>query len=384
MKKRLLIFLGLIALVICANASKVVPVRFDTSISPGGSKEFTLNINGTKGEYNQSLLIYASDLFMHRNGALSFTRRESGISAVEWIKIDTEKISLFEGQSKKVKFKISVPYNAKPGEYYAVIMVDPENFTKVKDKDKAVSLLMKTRVSVVIILDVPGRNYEKKGEVVETKVNVTDSVTQIISTFKNTGNIHLDISGEGIVRSDDGRINYGRFTLKAPGSSKEKAFIFPGAMRDFVGVFDRQLPKGEYLVDISFDYGYQFKKAEQSQKFVVKRGFSSNENKNEFLSLESKELNLQIPEGGRRTQVIRVTNIDYRPLNINILSDNWIEVIPNNLNLKPGEVRNVMAIVSVSKYENDQKESIITLKTDRGMGSQIKVLVSSNKKIDLN
>lgn len=377
--KNFLIFLCLIFATSYAYAAKVTPVRFDVSIAPGASKEFVLNITGSKGEYNQNLMIYASDLFMNRNGALSFTRRESRISAVNWIKTETEEISLMEDQSKQIKFKISVPLGAKPGEYYAVVMVDPKEFTKVKDKDRALALQMKTRVAVVIILDVPGRIYQKDGEIVEVKVNGTDSLVSVISTFKNLGNIHLDVVGEGVIRSADGRMNYGKFLFKAPGSSQKEAFVFPDAMRDFEGVLERPLPKGEYLVDVSFDFGYEFKKAKQSTKFSIERELSIDEDENEFLALVSKELKLQIPEGGRRTEIIKITNTDYRPIKVDVVSDAWVKFSPNNLILKPGEVRNVMATISVPSYEGNEKESTVTLKTDRGMDSQIKILAFKEK-----
>jgi hypothetical protein len=227
---------------------------------------------------------------------------------------------------------------------------------------------------------VPGRTYIKKGEVTEVKILDTDSLVGVSATFKNNGDIHLDVLGEAVIRSTDGRTNYGKFALKALSSAKDAAFIFPEAIRDFEGALKRQLPAGDYLVEVSFNYGYEFKKAHLTQKFSIKRTIPVKEEKAEFLRVNNQDLKLIIPAGGRRTQVLSLTNIDYRPLKVNIESDNWIKVTPDSLILKTGEVRNIMLTMSVAEYDNSQKkESVILFKTDRGLSSKTQVLVSALK-----
>lgn len=380
MKRLKLLFLALVLSFSYVYGAKVSPVRFDLSIARGASQEFTLNLVGSKGSYNQDLIIYPSDLFMSRTGSLSFDIRDSKISAVKWIKIEKNKLSLLEDQSKDVKFKISIPSNAIPGEYYAVIMVEPTSFTKAIDKDKPIQLEMKSRVAIVIILEVPGRTYSKKGEVSGVKVAETDTLIKIASSFKNSGNIHLDVVADATIKSGDGKINFGKFELSAISSPQRAAFIFPDAIRDFEGVLHRQLPAGEYLADVSYDYGYAFNKAHQTLKFTITRKNLLKEDKAQFLSLNTKDLRLHIPKGGRRTQVITVTNIDYRPLNIQIESEEWLKINPDNIVLKSGEVRNLLLNISVPEYDESQtKEAIICFKTDRGLSSEMKVFVTGLK-----
>ncbi len=377
-KTLLILFLAIFS-VSKINAARVTPVRFDMSIAPGQSQEFTLNLSGSKGEYSQSLMVYITDLSMARNGAFGFERTESSSSAAKWIKLENQKMTLFENQTKPVKFQVSIPANATPGEYYCIIMVEPEKFTDLKDKVKPIMMQMKTRVAVAIILDVPGRVYEKKGEATEVHVLETENLLKISSTFKNSGNMHLDVIGEATIRSADGRISFGKFNLKASGSSKPKTFILPGAMRDFEGSLDRLLPSGEYRIDVSYNYGYDFKKATRSEKFTVVRKKPLKENAVELLALGTKDLKLLVPEGGRRTEVIKLTNLDYRPLAVEISADSEvISISPSKVVLKPGEVRNVMATVSIKKYDGEKKEGVITFKTERGLSSKIKVVALKN------
>lgn len=381
MKRKMLLCFALILFISCAYAAKVSPVRFDITIARGSSQEFKLNLIGSKGLYNQDLMIYPSDLSMNRIGALSFdTIPGKKNSCIKWIKMETNKISLLEEQSKELKFKISIPSNTAPGEYYAVIMIEPVVSFDIKDPKNPIVMHMKSRVAVVIVLDVPGRTYIKKGEVSDIKILETDSLIRISASFKNTGDIHLDALGEAIIRSVDSKTNYGKFNLRALGSPKDESFIFPEAIRDFEGVLNRQLPAGDYLAEVSFNYGYDFKKARQIARFSVKRKIEVNEDKAEFLRLNNQDLKLLIPQGGRRAQVVTVTNIDYRPLNVSITADDWVKVAPNNFILKPGEVRNIMLTMSVAEYDTSlKKEAVIQLKTDHGAGSEIKILVSGAK-----
>lgn len=380
MKKTILLCLTLSLFLSCAYAVKVSPVRFDVSVARGSSQEFTLKIFGSKGAKNQDLVLYPSDLSMNRGGAFSFDSVPGKNSAVQFIQIEKRNLLLLEDQVKEVKFKVSIPFNAQPGEYYAVILVEPSKYTVVDDKSRKLKFLMMIRPAVVVILEVPGRTYEKKGEALDLQVLKTDSLVGIKAAFKNASFIHLDVVGEATVRSIDGKINYGTFSLNALSSPTKAAFVFPGNIRDFVGALDRQLPTGDYTIEASFNYGYDFKKERIVQKFSVTRKKPLDESKSECLRLKSNNLDLFIPEGGRLTKIITLTNIDYQPLSIKVSSSDWVKVLPDSLTLRPGEVRNIMATVSVAKYDASQKkETLVYFKPDRGKNSELKVLATGLK-----
>ncbi len=380
MKRKILLCLALSLFLSCAYAVKVSPVRYDVSVARGSSQEFTLKVFGSKGAKSQDLVLYPSDLSMNRGGAFSFDSVPGKNSAVQFIEMGQKDLALFEDQAKEVKFKISVPLNAQPGEYYAVILVEPSKYTVVDDKSRKLKFLMMVRPAVVVILEVPGRTYEKKGEALDLQVLKTDSLVGITASFKNTSFIHLDVSGDAVVRSVDGKINYGTFGLNALSSPTKAAFIFPGNIRDFTGALNRQLPAGDYIVEASFSYGSSFKKERVVQKFSVVRKKPLNDSKSECLRLKSNNLDLFIPDGGRLTKTITLTNIDYRPLSVKINSSDWVKIIPDSLTLKPGEVRNIMATVLVAKYDASQKqESLVYFKPERGKSAELKVFATCSK-----
>lgn len=378
MKRKLLFMVASLFIISYVYGVRVSPIRFDLKIAPGTSQEMTINISGSRGFASQDLMIYTSDLYMTRSGALLFDVRKSRNSCMDWIELETKRLSVFESEQKQVKFKVDIPYSATPGEYYAVIMVEPTEFSGVRDRTKPLVTQIKSRVAIVIVLDVPGRSYVKQGEIVDLKVLETDKLLKISSAFRNTGDIHLDVLAEATIRSEDGRVNYGKFDLNARASAKRAAFIFPDAIRDFEGGLERQLPAGNYMLEVSYDYGYKFRKANKKMPFTITRQGSVDESNDEFIALEDSKLSLAIPEGARRTEVVSVSNIDYRPLSIEVETPDWIRVVPKQLVLKPGESRNVMLIVSVDKYRDDQKKTaLINFKADRGKNSVLSLELSS-------
>jgi len=378
----ILVFFCLILIVGSVYSFRVSPVRLDLTISRGKTMEVVLTLTGSKGTGREHLLIFPTDISMERNGSLNFNRLEGfEHSAVPWIKLGEERVMLIEGQEKDLKFKISVPRSVNPGEYYAVVMVEPTEFTDVKAEDKPFMIQMKSRIAVVIVINVPGRIYEKKGEAVSANIEEIDGKINIVSTFHNLGDIHLDVGGIATIRSKDRRTSFGQVKLMATGSQKDAAFIFPGNMRDFVGVLERPLPRGEYVVDVAFDYGYKFKKARLGSSFFVARETEIDESETEFLLVDPSVIKLELPNGAFRTQIIKVVNTDYRSLNVSIISkDEWIDVSLSSFTLGPGQIKNLKVVLSISEDRKEEMIGKIIFKPDRGKSTELELSVLEPKR----
>ena len=377
MKKIAILFCLCLMLTSFVSAFRVTPARLDLTIPRGTTQELVLVLMGSKSVKPETLTVYPTDISMSREGGLKFDRLEGfKHSAVPWIKLGETNYTLMEKQTKELKFKISVPLNAVPGEYYSVIMVEPTEFANVKVKDEPLMLRMKSRIAVVIVIDVPGRTYERKGEATSVSVQETDGKLKILSTFYNVGDIHLDVTGMASIRSKDGKMSFGQIKLLGTNNPKEPAFVFPGNMRDFEGVLDKKLPKGEYIIDAMFDYGYKFKRANTSSPFSVIRETDLDESKTEFLIVD-KKLDIQVPVGALRTKVVKISNSDYRAINVSFVSDSWVRVEPQSLALNPGQSRNIR--LTISNDGKSQKETMVIVKPDRGMSSEIKLSISEEK-----
>lgn len=365
-----------------ASAFRVTPARLDLTITRGANQEVILTLLGSNPAKPETLMVFPTDISMMRSGGLKFERIEDfRFSAVPWIKLEENNYTLINKQTKELKFKISVPMNAVPGEYYSVVMVEPTEFADIRDKAKPLMLQMKSRLAVVIVIDVPGRIYEKKGDVFSSSVHEDNGKLNIYSTFNNAGNIHLDVTGTASIRSKDGKTRFAQIKLLATGNPKEEAFIFPGNMRDFEGTLDKPLPKGEYVVDVAFDYGNKLKKATARSNFSITREVYIDETKNEFLNLESKTIELVVPAGALRTQVLKVSNTDYRTINVSVSSEKWVEAEPKSFTLQPGESKNIKATISPTAYKQPIMETKIIFNPDRGMNSEVKLFLSEKAKV---
>lgn len=382
--KKVLIFIVFLSFCVYSYGAKVSPVKFNLEITKGSTEKYALSIIGSRdGSLKQDLIISTSDLWMSKSGALLFDRKiGSTHSAVDWIKFDNTEITAVKDKIVKANFRISVPYDATPGEYYSIIFVEPKVGEIVKiDRGKNVDF--KAVVGVLVIINVPGRSYQKTGRVVEDSVVVDDKFISIKSSYQNTGNIHQNVLAEAVIKSADGKTVFGKYSLKGAGSSLTEVgdyFIFPDStILDFECKFDNLLPNGDYIVETSYDYGYSYRKARGSQKFSVSRKTSLNEENQEFVLLGDKDLILNLPENGRSSKIVKLSNIDYRPIGVKIESNDWVKISPSIISLKSGESKNVMVVVN-PKYEGKiKKECSIIFETDRGKDLTLKIL-SNNKK----
>jgi hypothetical protein len=396
-------------------AFKVSPVKFELTIPRGQSRDIALILNGTKGMNIENLAVYATDLSISKTGVYDFKRIEdSKFSAVPWIKLNEAKIALMEGQKKNLKFKISVPLSALPGEYYSLIMIDPSDLKRIPAKDKPLAVYFKSRIYVALILNVPGRTYEKKARAAAAEmIPVSRRLVQEIqaekaqnkydakhdffhalpdfeqlggkalirATFQNTGNTHLYASGTAVVRSRDRRTSFGKIKLAAMGSAKEEAFTFPGDERYFVGVWDKTLPRGEYTVDVTFDYGAKVKMASASADFKIASGLQDDEARKELLRLEPPFLDLVVPAGALRTIVLKLSNTDFRPLSVSATAPgDWLRVEPNRFTLQPGESRNIRLIVTMAAYKQPLLKTKIVFVADRGKKAELVLTLSEKAK----
>jgi len=360
------------------NAFRVSPVRLDLEIPRGQTKEITLNLLGSKGVKVENLIVFVTDISMERNGTLKFDRLEGfKHSAVPWFKFEQKEFRLLERQSKELKLKIMVPRTAEPGEYYSVLMCEPTEFTSLRLEDKLAVLKMKSRVAVVFVIDVPGRIYEKKGEAISAKVEEIDGKIKITSSFRNAGNIHLDVSSIAVIQNDDGRTTFGQIKLSSSGrESKEKEFVFPSSVLDFTGILDKPLPMGKYTVDVVFDYGYKFRKTRKKANFSINRETNVDESEIELLSVEPKEIKIELSEGAFRVKPIKIVNVDCRTLRVFVeTEDEWLNVTPSELTLKPGEKKVLKAVLSIPRDKKDKRVGEIVFKLDRGKIIKIPVVV---------
>ena len=350
MKKVIILFLTIFVPNIIF-AYKVQPLNYDLTLNRGESTELELTLTGSKQDGLEYLSIYLTDLSMARDGSLLFPINGGKYSAKDWIKLSDKRASLSYKKGLTYKFKVSVPYTAKPGEYYCTIMLDPDDVVQFDVTEKKVSVGKKSRVAVVVLIKVPGLTTPKDAKVLDSDFETGDK-NKISATLENLSIEHLKVSGTASVTSKDGTLGFGTVALITQYTKEGKTFVFPSSTIDFYGTLDRTLPSGEYVLEVSFDYGYYSKRATYKKDFFVKRDVPLDESKANFLELETNEIKMIVPPNSLRTKDISITNTDYRPITFKLTNDDWIKVKPSSpqITLKPGEKRWFRVVISISDY----------------------------------
>ena len=156
-----------------AHAFKVEPLVSRMELKRGEKKELVITLENTATRtlhFEARATDYAKDPF----GSNVFFREAYGEhSALEWMDLDSTKLTVFPKDIKEVHLTIKVPYTAEPGEYYATVMfdcLDPWIHGTVFQAEEYLSS------PSIFLIQVPGRKSQlrKEAEVVEVRTILPD------------------------------------------------------------------------------------------------------------------------------------------------------------------------------------------------------------------
>lgn len=384
MKKTLMfgLVLTLVLLMVPASyAFRVSPAKIEDFVIPKGKTGVAV-LHLTGSVMNEKIKVYPTDIIVDRRGNLSFEKLENWkYSCLDWIKLPEERIlTLSKNRVKELEFRIKVPYTAKPGQYYACIMVEPTEFTPVKGKIGGITTVigLKSRIAVPIIITVPGRIAKLDGKVISAEVRAEKEEVKILATFKNEGNVIEEVRGKAQIVNKENKKVYDVVTLKAlnPSAADGMGKVFPETLRDFEGVVKRPLPIGEYEARISFNYGIKFRQARARAEFAITQEIAKSQKELLVLVVEPEILELLMPRGGRLLKAVKVSNLDFNPLEIEAISSNrWIKVEPSKFRIPAGRSKNLRVIVTIPQGEEVRRTGKIVFKPERGKPVAVEVVV---------
>jgi len=388
MKKILMFGLVLMLIFLTVSAShafRVFPAKIEgVEIPRGKTGVGVLHLKGSV--MNEKIKLYPTDIIMDRRGNLSFKKLENWkYSCLDWIKLPEERIlTLSKSRVKELEFKVKVPYTAKPGQYYACIMIEPTEFTPVKRKIGGITTILnlKNRIAVPVIITVPGRIAKLDGKVISAEVRAEKEEVKILATFKNEGNVIEEVRGKAQIVNKENKKVYDVVTLKALGSSVADGMgkIFPETLRDFEGVVKRPLPIGKYEARISFDYGIKFRQARARTEFVITQEIAKSQKELLVLAVEPGILELLMSRGGRLLKGVKVSNLDFNPLEVEAISNNqWIKISPEKFMIPAGRSKNLRIVITIPQGEEPQRTGKIAFKPERGKSAVVNVVVKSRE-----
>lgn len=374
----ILLFMSLVMILTLTSncfAFRVSPAKIEgVTISKGKTGIGILHLRGSV--INEKTKIFPMDIIVDRRGNLNFERLEDWkYSCFSWIKLPEVRIlTLTEGKTKELEFKIKVPYNAKPGEYYACIMVEPTEFTPIKGEIGGVTtvLNLKSRIAVPIIIEVPGRIRKLGGRVIDTSVGIGKEEIKVLATFQNMGNVIEEVRGNArIINKADKKI-YDVVTLKAlnPSAADGMGRVFPETLRDFEGIVKRPLPTGNYEIRVAFDYGLKVRKARARADFSVTQELAISLAELLTLATESELLEFQLKPGGMVMEGLEIINLDFQSLRVAISTFPekmpWLRIAQTKLNLRAGQSRKIRFRIKIPRDEKVERSAKIILTPERG------------------
>ncbi len=154
-------------------------------------------------------------------------------------KPDPTEFTLSPGEQKNVNIKVTPPPNAQGGIYGTILI------TEMPPQTEGANVVNVGRIAVGILLTLPGSST-KSGEV--TSINISQKnpgePIEIKGMFKDTGNIHFEVTGRAIIEDQAGK-------QLAQLSLGKHLVIPPGGDRRFSGSWKPEgLTSGDYTIEV--------------------------------------------------------------------------------------------------------------------------------------
>jgi hypothetical protein len=350
---------------------RVEPARLDLTINRGESPTVILTLRGSRDAGSEDILVYPTDVLMNRRGELDFKVIEgTKHTLIPWLSVGEKQLTVNENTVREYRFRISVPRDASPGEYYAMLMLEPARPNRIRDAKRPLELNVISRVAVPIIVNVPGRVYKKQGQLIDLKtIQREDGKVVAAGTYFNTGSIHLEVEGQVFIKTEDRKKVLATIPLRALNAPEKKGFILPDHMRDFEGISDRPLPlsKGRYFAEFSFDCGNFPRLDRGAIPFSVDKPLVIAEAKGPFFSLDPSKIQFKYTAGRPLTLPLKISNIGFASLRLAASGDAaWARISPSSFLLKSGETRDLSIVVSPSKDQKGVLKARFIFKADQG------------------
>jgi hypothetical protein len=131
---------------------------FDVTMSPGERRAFEVSVGDAAGD-PVAVRTYAADVYTIVNGGFGGRLRdEASTGMTSWVAYPTETLQLQAGQTVHRPFTITVPLDARPGEYIASLVLENE---KPIHADGTFTVDQFVRQAVAVVVTVPGPRSPK-------------------------------------------------------------------------------------------------------------------------------------------------------------------------------------------------------------------------------
>lgn len=227
----------------------VTPAKFFETVQPGATTTYGIKIRNL-GSDSLPLAASTTDIDdISDEGVPIFAETVAKRSAANWIKLAQEDVIVNPGETKEVKYTLTVPADAAPGGYTAAIIFQAQLPSYYFDLDASTRIL--PAVSVLAFFTVAGA-----GEITVDKVTieqlrvppvVVSTPISLVANVKNDSTFFVQTDAEATIQNV--------VTKRVSSSKIGTVILLPEKSRKFITAFEQSFFPGLYSASINFKQG---------------------------------------------------------------------------------------------------------------------------------
>jgi len=296
----------------------------------GTSTTYTMSLRNL-GDIAMACQVFVRDLAQKESGEYQvMTKRgEAPFSCADWVEISPEDtdFTLPAEEGRDIPIKLAVPRHVREGGYYAAVVL--EIVPPVPEERPLASVALHPQMTSLIELSVKtlsGRGGVKRASISDIEIlrafedktysrKYGQDALVISALVKNEGNVHLFGKGNLTIRTAEGKV------LRRTPLGGGRGVVLPGNVVRFNTVFKVPPPPGEYLAEVSIEYGDRYI-ARVKKEFSIGGSKRSSPAFEEVLGgarfgVTPAAIELEkLPPGSFRTFSVAVHNEEKRPVRI--------------------------------------------------------------------
>jgi len=388
------------------------PILVERSVRPGDTFSYVLNVENAD-KFNPLILdVFVTDFVEDELGTYQLVSPgRTPYSAVKWMKVSPEKLTIPPGKTKTVEVTVSVPRGISGGLYGAVVFrIHPEEGTEEGALGETVFEFQMASFLELVIKGTAQRleahavsfKVEKSKKYMFLRQKVGENALVFTTTVLNQGNVHIFTKGLLILRTKQGR------TVARMPLGGGRGVILPGAKVNLMSVLTRQLPPGDYVARAIVNYGGNRPVVAETEFSVQEAQLTTKETLEKEMArflVEPQNLEIELRPGSFKSNVIKVVNRGKETIKLrgyvlplvfdiygNILPESereekfpWVEVKPSVFTLKPGQTRRVRLMMKPPRSAKGGYYADVIFKSEgesahSEMGSSLLIFVGDKKK----
>ena len=221
----------------------VSPIRIEHSVGQGERGTDMISVTND-GSAATRLRISVEDWSLTKDGNPVFMKTgENAYSCARWIRVNPTDLRIEPGQTKEVRFTVSVPQGVEDGGYRAAIII--ETVPDATPGEKVKRVFLRGRIAT-IIYEVVGKPIPN-GHANALQARPKKEGVDFILALQNAGKVHFRTKGSIAVKDDRGE--------KVLEVEIPDVPVLPESEREVKVSYEKPVPKGKYRALAVVDIG---------------------------------------------------------------------------------------------------------------------------------